>query len=126
MKKRDELWAAGINLVEIDLLRDGDATVRVSQRRLESLQRPWHYLIAVIRRQGFKLEVYPNSLRSRLPRVSVPLADEDRDVPFDLQAAFTRCWDEGPYPELLHYGSRPPGSISAEDASWCEQTTRRP
>jgi Protein of unknown function (DUF4058) len=125
VKKREELWGAGVNLVEIDLLREGDPTVRVSQPRLESL-RPWHYLVAVARQHGLKQEVYPTPLRQRLPRVSIPLAPEDLDVPLDLQAAFTRCWDEGPYPELLHYGSPPPGPMAPEDALWCEGSATRP
>ena len=119
VKKREELWAAGVNLVEIDLLRDGDSTVWVMDHRLESL-RPWNYIVAVARRHGLKQEIYRKTVRQRLPRIAVPLGEEDEDVPLDLQAAFIRCWDDGPYPELLHYGSPPPGPMSAEDASWCE------
>src|SRR5262249_40382647 len=34
LAKRDEFWDAGVNLVEIDLLREGARTIRVSQERL--------------------------------------------------------------------------------------------
>jgi hypothetical protein len=128
VKKRKELWSGGVNVVEIDLIRGDESTVRVSERRLDSL-RPWHYVIAVSRRRPFQQEVYANLLQRRLPRLSIPLAGNDKDVPLDLQAAFARCWDEGPYPELLRYNERPPGALSAEDAAWCAamlQSRREP
>ena len=125
VKKRDELWAAGVNLIEIDLLRDGDPTVWVSRPRLESL-RPWHFVVVVARQRGLKQEVYAVPLRDRLPRVAVPLADEDKDVPLDLQAAFTRCWDEGAISgSRFGTGALPMGTMSpAEDASWCGRSVR--
>ena len=49
LQKREEYWAAGTNLVEIDLLRVGQPTVRVSAENMATL-RPWRYLVAVTRR----------------------------------------------------------------------------
>ncbi len=124
LKKRDEFYEGGANLVEIDLLRAGEPTVRISAEQLASLA-PWHYLVAVTRRWPSRQEVYPIRLERRLPRIAVPLDDEDQDVPLDIQAAFTRFWDEGPYPELLHYHGPPPGDMSAAETEWCEQTLRK-
>jgi hypothetical protein len=124
LAKRDEFWDSGVNLVEIDLLRDGARTVRVSQEKLEQL-RPWHYLVAVTRREPLRQEVYAFPLQQRLPRVAIPLAPEDKDVVLDLPAVFTRCWNEGPYPELLFYEGPPPGTIAPEDLRWCEETLTR-
>lgn len=120
LQKREELWAAGANLVEIDLLREGEPTVRVSSKKLESL-RPWNYLVTVTRYWPSRQEVYAWPLNRRLPRISVPLAADDHDVPLDLQAVFARCWDEGPYPQLLRYNGPPPSTLPATDVSWCEQ-----
>ncbi len=121
LAKREEFWAGGTNLVEIDLLRGGEPTVRLSAEKLASLH-PWHYLVSVTRRWPSRQEVYAVPLPKRLPRVGIPLAEDDRDVPLDLQAAFTRCWDEGPYPELLRYDRAPPGRLTPEETNWCEQT----
>jgi len=123
MQKREEFWASGINLVEIDLLRDGEPTVRVSSDKLAAL-RPWHYLTAVTRRWPSRQEVYAFPLQRRLPRVGIPLAENDKDVTLNLQAVFTRCWDEGPYPELLRYAEAPLGRMSADEARWCEEQLR--
>jgi hypothetical protein len=120
IRKRDELWAAETNLVEIDLLREGESTVMISPRKLDSL-RPWSYLVTVSRVWPSRQEVYAWPLARRLPRISVPLADGDKDVPLDLQAVFTRCWNGGPYPQLLRYDGTPPGSMSVADMAWCEK-----
>ncbi|MGH7129113.1 MAG: DUF4058 family protein [Planctomycetaceae bacterium] len=124
LEKRDEFWEVGTNLVEIDLLRDGKRTVRISDEKLEAL-RPWHYLVAVTRCRPPRQEVYSVLLSSRLPRIDVPLAADDKDVSLDLQVAFTRCWNEGPYPELLLYDDPPPGRRDEDDVRWCEQVLRQ-
>lgn len=123
LRKREEYWSGGTNLVEIDLLREGDSTVRVSAEHLGGLQ-PWHYLVAITRRWPSRQEVYAVPLQRHLPRVSIPLAAEDKDVTLDLQAVFSRCWDESPYPELLRYDGPPPGRMTAEEAQWCEERLR--
>ena len=46
LQKRDEFWDAGANLVEIDLLRAGEPTVRLSPEQLATLP-PWTYLVGV-------------------------------------------------------------------------------
>jgi hypothetical protein len=120
LDKREEFWASGTSLVEIDLLREGERTVRVALEKLESL-RPWHYLTAVTRRRPSRQEVYAIPLQQRLPRIDIPLASDDKDVVLDLQAVFTRCWDEGPYPELLRYDQPPPGRLAADEVRWCEE-----
>lgn len=123
LQKRGEFWEAGANLVEVDLLRAGEPTVQTPIEKLESL-RPWHYLVVVTRRHPPQEEVYAVPLQNRLPRIAVPLENEVADVPLDLQAVFTRCWDEGPYPDLLNYDGPPPGKLKAEEVKWCVKQLR--
>jgi hypothetical protein len=120
LEKREEYRRGGANLVEIDLLRAGQPTVRVSKEKLASLS-PWRYLVAVTRIRPSQEEVYHVQLAHRLPRVRVPLSNGDPDVVLDLQAAFDRAWNEGPYPDLLNYDGPPPGPISDEEAQWCRE-----
>lgn len=123
MAKREQYVAAGANIIEIDLLRGGQPTVLLDPSKLESLK-PWHYLVAVTRWPTLH-EVYPVLLERRLPRIAVPLAYEDQDVPLDLQAVFSECWNVAAYPELLHYDGPPPGELSADEQHWCrEQLTK--
>jgi hypothetical protein len=123
LRKCEEVWDHRANLVEIDLLREGEPTVGLSSAQLASLG-VWHYLVAVSRREALRRQVYPIPLSRRLPRVAVPLSGDDPDVTLDLQAAFTRCYDEGPYPELLHYHEGPPGPLTPEEATWCAEVLR--
>lgn len=123
IKKRQELWSANVNLVEIDLLRGGEPTVWDRNGRFESL-RPWHYIVSVARWRERKQEDYAIPLRRRLPTIAIPLTNDDKDVPLDLQAVFTRCWNEGPYPELLQYNDNPPGSLSDDDNLWCQSMVK--
>lgn len=117
--KRNELWHSGAHLIEIDLLRQGTRTLRVSTDRPEG-SRPWCYVVSVSRRP-MTHELYLFALEDRLPRVRVPLAHEDPDVVLDLQAAFERCWEAGPYPELLHYADTPAGNLSRDQILWCRR-----
>jgi hypothetical protein len=120
LQKRDGFWAGGANTVEIDSLREGQPTVRLSAEELAGLV-PYHYLVAVTRCRPSRQEVYAVPLQRRLRRVAIPLAGEDKDVTLDLQTVFTRCWDEGPYPEVLRYDGPPPGRLTPAEVSWCEQ-----
>jgi hypothetical protein len=93
----------------------------VSQSKLASLQ-PWRYLVAVTRQSPSIEEVNHFRLDERLRRIKVPLANDDPDAVLDLQAAFTRAWEEGPYPELLYYEGPPPGTLTDDEAAWvCER-----
>jgi hypothetical protein len=119
LRKRAELWQAETHLVEIDLLRSGERALRVSAQRLEQVP-PWCYVVSVSRRPS-KCELYTFPLEQRLPRIAVPLAHDDPDVVLDLQATFTRCWEAGPYPELLRYGATAPGHLDSIQSAWCRK-----
>ncbi len=123
LRKRRELKRGRANLVEIDLLRIGKPTFRVAADELAK-KGPWRYLVAV-RRRPKRQEIYPIALQARLPKFGVPLQKDDRDVPLDLQAAFTRVWQEGPYPALLQYDAPPPGEMNAAEIAWCAERLRQ-
>lgn len=119
-QKREELWEAGAHLVEIDLLRGGQPTVRVSEEKLHDLPR-WRYLVAVTRCWPPQYELYTWGIDRRVPRVSIPLGGEDADVALDLQTAYQRCWEAGPYPELLRYSAPPAGELDQDELALCRQ-----
>jgi Protein of unknown function (DUF4058) len=121
-RKKHEIRKARASLVEIDLLRAGKPTFRLTTEELSRLP-AWRYLVAV--RRPRRQEVYAVALEKRLPRVRIPLTKSDPDVRLDLQAAFTRVWQDGPYPELLSYDGPPPGVMSASEVAWCEEQIRK-
>lgn len=123
LKKQGELAAAGVNLVEIDLLREGPHVLRVPRSLVEAVK-PWDYLVSVWRAPGKDYEVYPTRLRDRLPRIRVPLRTGDADAVLDLQAAFAHAYDTGPYPDRVDYNAEPTPPLSAEDQAWASDLRR--
>jgi len=119
LTKQRALLESEIHLVEIDLLRHGEPTVAVPYEALHQRGITWHYLICLHRgRAGKRYEVWPFTVRQRLPRISVPLAEGDPDVVLDLQAVFDRCYDEGAYARRLDYRREPTIPLEGDDAEW--------
>lgn len=120
-QKREELVAAGVNVVEIDLLRAGPRTIDLPDSYQVSPQRGEHYLICASR--GVvpgRREVYRCLLRERLPAIRIPLRVTDPDVPLDLQALIDRCYASGRYWKLDYTQTLTP-PLAESDAAWAEE-----
>lgn len=126
--KQSELLASRTHLVEIDLLRLGNHVLAVPEARARA-RRAYHYLVNVNRAANGREEheFYPRRLPDRLPKVRIPLADDDPDAVLDLQAVVAQAYEAGGYEDLLDYAApcRPP--LSAEDQNWADEqiATRR-
>ena len=59
--------------------------------------------------------------RDCLPEVALPLGPDAPAILVDLQAVFTRAYDEGPT-ESLDYASEPNPPLSEADALWISKT----
>jgi hypothetical protein len=116
--KQSEMVVAGVNLVEIDLLRSGAHTIYPSAESIAHLA-PFHYIASVHRvRDALRCEVFTWTVRQALPVIPIPLAVEDREVDADLGRVFSEAYDKGRFARLLNYGSRPRPPLAAEDAEW--------
>jgi hypothetical protein len=120
LRNREELWQFGAHLVEVDLLRAGLRVFRLDPERLKDHPN-WRYVTSVTRSRPPRREIYGVRLDERLSRVGIPLGGADPDVVLDLHAAFERCWDAGPYPELLQYHRDPPADLDEADKAWCRR-----
>jgi len=115
--RRTELLQTRTHLLEIDLLRQGTRIPLVGQLPPASY---YVYLSRTQRRP--RTQVWPVQLRDRLPAVPVPLLSPDPDVPLDLQAAVTACFDLVGYERLLDYAAPPPPPpLSESDAAWAAE-----
>lgn len=110
-RKRRDILASQVNLVEIDLLTEG---IRPLPQPMDCDAARCRYVVGVSRAlQRAAYELYPIALGERLPRFGVPLQAPDADAPLDLQAAFARCYDDGAYDDLIDY-ARPPSAVLTE------------
>ena len=115
--KREELLQAGVNLVEIDLLRLGVRPITV-----EPLAAATDYCALVHRanRRG-QAEVYEWTIRNSLPGIRVPLADGDPDVLLPLQRALVTVYDFNAYELTLRYREKVLPDMKSSDAEFVSQ-----
>jgi hypothetical protein len=115
LDKRREGRSANANLVEIDLVLQGQPTLDYARDGLPD----WDYAVTVTRStQPDRYEIYTATLQKRLPRFRLPLAADDRDTVLDLHTAFSRCYDQGGFAGKIDYGRDPSTSLSDEDRRW--------
>jgi hypothetical protein len=115
LDKREECRAVRCNIVEIDLVLQGRPMLEYSRDGLPE----WDYAVTVTRAtQPERHEIYTATLQKKLPRFRLPLAHDDRDTVLDLQATFTRCFDQGDFVSLIDYKREPSIRLSDERRSW--------
>jgi hypothetical protein len=111
----------GANLVEIDLVLQGQPMLDYSRENLPD----WDYAVTVTRAsQPERHEIYTATLQKRLPRFRLPLAPDDRDTVLDLHTAFNRCYDQGGFATRIDYGRDPMTRLNDEDRNWVDDLLR--
>ncbi|MFO0959604.1 MAG: DUF4058 family protein [Isosphaeraceae bacterium] len=118
LTKRRGLIERKVHVVEIDVLLGG--------RRLPlgKALPPGDGSVVVIRAGRDMAEVYAWPLSRTLPRIPIPLAEPDPDIPIDLAPLFQDGYRKGLYGRLLRYEE--PYSLAVADdlRGWIEATAR--
>lgn len=120
LAKRANVLYSTANLVELDLLRGGERLPTV-----DPLQDGDFYAFVSRPRLRPELDVYAWTLHDQLPTIPIPLAQDDPDVPLDLQTAFTTTYDRAGYDYSLDYGAELQPALSAEDTPWLKSLLAR-
>lgn len=124
--KQDECVAARVNLVEVDLTRQGERELLVSPWQLPGEYRT-AYLTCVYRAtwnpHGRK-EIYRMPLRERLPAIRIPLRAGDADIVLDLQALVDEAYESGRYDRTIDYRGPFVPPMGEEDAAWADGLLR--
>lgn len=113
-RKRSRIFASETNLVEVDLVRTGQALP--AQRQPRSL-----YRILVSRsdqRPGARL--FPFGERDSIPCFRLPLRGGDEEPEVDVGAALRRLYDAASYDLDVDYGKPPVPPLQPEDAAWAD------
>jgi hypothetical protein len=122
LDKRREGRSASSNLVEIDLVLQGQPMLEYSRDGLPD----WDYAVTVTRStQPDRYEIYTATLQKRLPRFRLPLAADDRDTVLDLHAACARAYDQGNFAAKIDYGRDPVTALTAEDRHWLDEHLKK-
>lgn len=115
LNKRRKILLSDANLVEIDLLHQGQRLPFEgpcpSAPYYVYVNRAWKRSVT---------DVWPISMREPLPTVPVPLKRKDAEVNLEMQAAFNRVYDEMGYDLLLNYQTDLPACLSTEEKPWVE------
>lgn len=119
-RKQNQFLEAGVNVVEIDLIREGEWAVSSPQSYLPEAYR-YPYRIAVIRgHQQAHAECYKAPLQQRLPAIRIPLRPHEPDIPLDIQPLIDAAWERGTYSDIdYEHAECPP--FHASDTAWIQE-----
>ncbi len=98
LAKRQQIIQTKVNLVEIDLLLEGERMPTV-----EPLPKGDFYVFVARGNRRPIVEVYAWTLEKPLPTVPIPLLPEDPDVLLNLQEAYEQTFQRGRYDVILKY-----------------------
>jgi hypothetical protein len=122
LDKRREGRSASSNLVEIDLVLQGQPMLEYSRDGLPD----WDYAVTVTRStQPERYEIYTATLQKRLPRFRLPLAADDRDTVLDLHAACARAYDQGNFAAKIDYQRDPVTALNEDDRRWLDEHLKK-
>ena len=117
LKTRRDARRISANVVEIDLVLQGEPTLDYSRESLPE----WNYVVTVTRAVNQdRHEIYTTTLQKRLPRFRLPLAADDRDTVVDLQTAFNGCYEQGGFASRIDYTRDPVTSLQDDDRAWIQ------
>ena len=114
---------AGINLVEIDLVRQGVYVLAAAESALPEEARGGPLICVYRPTHPDRFEIYPAALRQRLPDIPVPLRPSEADAVLQLQALIDDCYRDGRY-WRIDYQQDPVPRLDPDDTQWLDGLLR--
>jgi hypothetical protein len=111
-------------LVEIDLLRGGEAMPMVGQvtasdyRILVSRWSPTDHRSSASRPRA---ELYAFNLEEPIPMVGIPLKTGEAEIPLDLQTLLNGIYDRARYALTIDYTQKPVPALRQSAQAWVQQ-----
>jgi hypothetical protein len=122
-QKQQELRRAGVNLVEIDLLRAGEWVMLASIEKVPPEHRiPYRACVYRAWRAG-KAEIYRMPIERQLPTIKVPLRQQDADAKLNLQALIEQTYVNGAY-DSIDYRQPPEPPLPTDVERWANDLLR--
>jgi Protein of unknown function (DUF4058) len=123
LQKREDMTRAGVNTVEIDLLRGGDRVLMIRPEQIPPTHRTDYQVCVWRASQPTAVLVYAAPLRERLPIIGIPLRPSDPEALLDLQAVVEQCYRNGGYDDI-DYSDEPEPRLKRADAAWADALLR--
>lgn len=121
--KQDTYLSAGVNLVEIDLIRRGETLAPITAEDYPLQFRPMYMVCVYPAEAPENIEVYRAPLRQRLPNSPVPLRPGERDAVLQLQPLIDDCYRDGQF-YRTNYDRNPDPPLPPADAEWLDKLLR--
>ena len=115
---------AGVNTVEIDLLRGGERILMIRREQIPPSHRTDYQICVWRAAQPGSVLVYKAPLRERLPVIAIPLRPADPDALLDLQLAVDQSYRNGGYDDI-DYADEPEPHLTKADARWADALLKK-
>jgi hypothetical protein len=122
LAKREEYFAARINLVEIDLFE----TVSGCQMGRPSSPGGDYYVLVSRSKEFPGVDVWQFTVRDPIPPIPVPLKERDGDVALRIQKLFEELYDINRYAKRIDYSVPPVPPLRSTDAAWAAELLKKP
>lgn len=113
---------AGVNLVEIDLLRTGKYTSLVNYEHLPPDSKT-AYRVCLRQAEHDEVKLWAINIRDRLPTIPIPTDSENNSLMLNMQELHDLCYDKGRYDDI-DYTREPDPPLEPDDAEWADALLR--
>jgi len=118
--KRAELLSAGVNFVEVDLIRAGDWRALLRPHRCGKKATSTYRITSRVPSDPAAVYLQPIWLREPIPAVHIPLRREDPQVKLALQPLVDRAYTNGRYDRRIDYRQPCDPPLPEDDAAWVD------
>jgi hypothetical protein len=120
LTKQEMFYDGGVNLVEIDLIRDGEWSVTIPQDLIPPSQQTPYRAVVVRGDVKNRCWYYPITISSPMPKLSIPLRSGEPDILLDLQALLDLAYVNGGYQGAIDYTKPLRNPLPPEITAWIE------
>ena len=124
VRKIGDFLEAGVNVVELDLLRSSRRHLPWSPELLQGHDPAAYYATIWPRRQSWGRDVYPMRLRRRLPELPIPLRPGEPDARLPLQRVLEQTHSRHRFDKSLDYRRPLHPPLPPEDEAWADGLLR--
>lgn len=118
-RKQTEYLESQVNLIEVDLIRQGEFVLAFPEDRIPASWRTTYQICVRRANAENRAELYRVPLREKLPNIRIPLRPTDTDVILQIQPLIDTCYRDGGYGEI-EYDQQPEPSFNDDDAKWAQ------